>query len=140
MITCYKAKTNGDMKFISSLFCPKNCKYMRMNKQTPAAVKKSISPLRIHYIIKTGSQNIGWFNLRKPFDSTIGMFGMIIDKPFQGQGFGQEAMKLIKQEAKKIGIKKLLLEVESKNFKAINLYVGFGFKATRRFIEMEKKI
>jgi ribosomal protein S18 acetylase RimI-like enzyme len=111
-----------------------------MNKQTPAAVKKSISPLRIHYIIKTGSQNIGWFNLRKPFDSTIGMFGMIIDKPFQGQGFGQEAMKLIKQEAKKIGIKKLLLEVESKNFKAINLYVGFGFKATRRFIEMEKKI
>ena len=54
---------------------------------------------------------------------------MIINRSFQGKGFGKQAMALIKKEAKKLGMKKLRLEVFVKNIPAINLYKKAVFKA-----------
>jgi len=87
-----------------------------------------------------GKDKIGWFNIRKAVDSKEGFFGMIIDKPFWGKGHGKQAMKLIEREAKKLGIKKLRLEVYDTNIRAIRLYRRSGFRQTAKLIEMEKRI
>lgn len=140
MLTYYQAKTGSDFQFIASLFCPPNTKYWRTKTQTPAALKRNSGPNRRHYILMAGQNKIGWFNLHKTFDSQERFFGIIIDKPFWGQGYGQQAMKLIEKEAKKLGIKKLKLDVNEKNIRALRLYRGSGYKRVAKSIEMEKKI
>ena len=140
MFTCHLDKTDSDFEFIASLFCSRNTQYMRTKRKTPKAIKQSISPTRIHYILSLNKKNIGWFNIQKQIDSDEGRFGMMIDKPHQGKGYGKQAMQLIEKEAERLGIKRLELEVFVENTRAIKLYKKAGFKVTGRLMAMEKKI
>jgi len=141
MFTCHLAKTDSDFEFIASLFNPKNNQFMITKKTTARRVRQTSKlPGRNHYILAADNKKIGWFNIRKSVDSKDGMFGMIIDKPHQGKGYGRQAMKLIEKEAKRSGIKRLKLEVFVENTRAIKLYKKAGFKVTGRLMAMEKKI
>ena len=138
----FKAKTNSDFKFIASLYNnPKNNRYLRTRKTNFKEVKKRIAiPNRKMYILVADNKKIGYFNLQIAVDGKEVRFGIIIDKPFQGWGYGKQAMRLIEKEAKKLGAKRLRLEVYKRNARAIRLYRKSGFKKTGELLEMEKKL
>lgn len=142
MLSCYLAKTNSDFKFIASLYNnPKNNRYLRTKKTNFKEIKKRLAlPNRKMYILVTDNKKIGYFNLHIAVSGKKVMFGIIIDKPFQSKGYGRQAMKLIEQEAKKLGVKKISLEVFEKNIRAVRLYKKTGYKRIDRLFMMEKRI
>ncbi|MFA5076759.1 MAG: GNAT family N-acetyltransferase [Patescibacteria group bacterium] len=136
----YQAKTDKDFSYIAALFNPQNNQYMWSKQQTPNQVKQTSGKNRHHYILTLDGKPIGWFNLRWPSDRREALTGMIIDKPYQGKGYGKQAMEFVVAEAKKLRIKKLRLEVFLENKRAINLYQKAGFIITDRLLAMEKKL
>ncbi|MBI4812605.1 GNAT family N-acetyltransferase [Candidatus Falkowbacteria bacterium] len=137
----YKAKTKKDFKFISSLFNPANNKYLIKKKVAPRQVENAHKNPNVHtFIIVNGQRKIGWFSITQHKEKTYGDFGMIINKPFQSKGYGFKIIPFIEKEAKKIGVKKLKIEVFPENYPAINIYEKSGFKKIVTLIRMEKKI
>ena len=116
MLAYHLAKTDSDFKFIASLYNnPKNNRYLRTKKTNLKEVKKRITlPNRKMYILVADNKKIGYFNLQIAVNGKEVRFGIIIDKPFQSKGYGKQAMRLIEQEAKRIGVKKISLEVFEK--------------------------
>lgn len=133
------AKTNKDFNYIAFLFNSKNNRYVWPKTQTAKQVKQNCSETKRYYILLVKGKPVGWFNIRLS-DSKEATIGIIIDHPHQGRGFGKQAMVLIKKEAKKLGMKKLRLEVFVDNKLAVNLYKKAGFKTTAKVLVMEKKI
>ena len=56
-----------------------------------------------------------------------------------GKGTGKIALKKLEEEAKKIGINKLLADISSENLKSINFHKKNGFKECGRFHNVGKK-
>jgi RimJ/RimL family protein N-acetyltransferase len=133
------AKTNVDFAYVASLFNPKNNQYIWPKSQTTKQVKQNCSENKRYYILLVKDKPVGWFNIRLS-DSKEATIGIIIDHPHQDQGFGKQAMALIRREAKKLGMKRLRLEVFLDNKPAINLYKKTGFKITANVVTMERKI
>ncbi len=135
------AKTNEDFKFISSLFNLRNTAYMIRKKTSIKQLEKwSDSPMINIYILTIGNKKIGWFSIKKLDNLKEGEFGMMIDRPYQNKGYGQQTMELIEKEAKKLGIKKMKLQVFENNKPAIKIYKKLKYKETHRLIAMEKKL
>lgn len=135
----HRAKTKQDFTYVASLFNSKNNKYIWPKSQTADQVKRNCSQTRRYYLLLVDEKPVGWFNIRLS-DNKEATIGMIIDRPHQGKGFGKQAMGLIKKEAKKLGMKKLRLEVFVDNKPAINLYKKAGFETTAKVLIMENKI
>ncbi len=135
----HRATTNKDFTYVASLFNPKNNRYIWPKSQTAKQVKQNCSGNKRYYILSIKGKSVGWFNLRLS-DSKEATMGIIIDQPYQGQGFGKQAMVLIRKEAKKLGMERLRVEVFMDNKSAINLYKKAGFKITAKVLVMEKKI
>jgi len=64
----------------------------------------------------------------------------MIDEPFTGKGYGLQSLFLLEEEARKLGVEKLVLEVRTDNTPAISLYKKFGFNLKYTEAVMEKKI
>lgn len=138
---CRLVKTEEDLEFISSLFNPKNNKYMVKKKVTISQLKEwNASPLMNIFILEIGQNRIGWFSIKKAKNSREGDFGMMIDEAYRGKGYGRQAMKLLEDQAKKLDIGKLKLQVFKDNLPAIKVYEKSGYKKTHELILMEKKI
>ncbi|HGY3366770.1 GNAT family N-acetyltransferase [Citrobacter freundii] len=68
-------------------------------------------------------------------------WGYIGEKKYWGQGLGKEIMEKILSEARLLGLKKLYLQVDSNNQRAINLYKREGFEVSSvddQLIKMER--
>ncbi|MDM2876997.1 GNAT family N-acetyltransferase [Citrobacter sp. Cpo040] len=68
-------------------------------------------------------------------------WGYIGEKKYWGQGLGREIMEKIVLEARLLGLKKLYLQVNSNNQRAINLYKKVGFEILSiddQLIKMER--
>ncbi|MCG2689742.1 GNAT family N-acetyltransferase, partial [Candidatus Parcubacteria bacterium] len=106
MITYYKIKDDEDFKFVVSLFKAKNTRYFETKRISEGTLKRlSSSPYRGDYILLLGRKKIGWFNIRMQIQpKSVGVFGIIIDYPYQGKGYGSTAMRIIEKEAKILGI------------------------------------
>jgi ribosomal protein S18 acetylase RimI-like enzyme len=72
--------------------------------------------------------------------SKIGRVVMMIDEPFTKKGYGFQSLILLEEEARKLGIEKLALEVRTDNVPAIALYKKFGFNSKYTEVVMEKEI
>lgn len=57
----------------------------------------------------------------------LGKVGISIAKEFRGEGLGEELMKEIESEAKRLGLRIIHLEVYSDNEVALNLYKKLGY-------------
>ncbi len=65
------------------------------------------------------------------FFSQVWLDRFMIDKNYQGKGYGKESMKLIiKKMQEDYSCKKLYLSVHENNYAAIRLYEKLGFKKT----------
>ena len=135
----HQAKTSQDFTYVASLFNSKNNKYIWPKSQASKQVEQNCSHTRRYYLLFVDKKPVGWFNIRLS-DNKEATIGMIIDHPHQGKGFGKQTMDLINKEAKKLGMKKLRLEVFVDNKRAVNLYKQAGFRETAKVLIMEKKI
>ncbi|MFA6919313.1 MAG: GNAT family N-acetyltransferase, partial [Patescibacteria group bacterium] len=80
-----------------------------------------------HYLILAGDNVIGHISLvsrRGNWYETA----IIIEKKWQGRGFGTEAINVLLKKAKRLGIKKVYLEVRPNNLMAIRAYEKCGLK------------
>lgn len=103
----YQAKTEDDFKFIASLFKIENTEFMLTQKADyKKMMKSSQAGLVSHFVVSLKDKNIAWFNIGRSSDLNKVSFGMIVDKAYQGKGYGQKIMKIIENEAKKLGVKK----------------------------------
>ena len=70
---------------------------------------------------------------------------VVVDKEYYGRGIGTRLMQYCEEYCAKCGMKKILLEVNKNNMKAINLYKKMGFEEIDQYkkinsIYMEKDI
>jgi RimJ/RimL family protein N-acetyltransferase len=81
-----------------------------------------------HFMIVLGNRTIGHISLIRKKDGWYETQIIIGDKKYWGQGYGSEAIKLLLEEAKKMLIAKIYLEVRPDNVRAIRSYEKCGFK------------
>lgn len=137
----YKATTREDYCFIASLFRDGNNEFLIRKEVSCDDVEKEHMDPNIHtFILQEDENKIGWISLVfKPKSKKVS-FGMIIDKPYQGKGFGTQSMLILEQEAKHLGATLIELDVYATNERAIDLYQRTGFQETRQMAHMEKRI
>jgi GNAT superfamily N-acetyltransferase len=63
---------------------------------------------------------------------------LYLKKEFRGLGLGTIAVNILKRNAKKLGAKTLLLEVERRNKGAVHLYRNLHFKDTDRLLMAQR--
>ena len=73
---------------------------------------------------------------RRGWDSRLA--AMAVAKRLRGQGVGRHVMKVVVDEARNRGDRRLVLEVVEQNLPAIKLYEGVGFRKTRRIVGWER--
>jgi len=88
------------------------------------------------YGIKLGDLPIGYIVLMN-IKSKIGRVVIMIDESFTNKGYGPQSLLLLEEEAAKLGVEKLTLEVRTDNAPAISFYkkLGFNLKYTEAVME-----
>lgn len=84
------------------------------------------SNVRIAYIAYYGTEPVGIFNLAYEEELAY-CYGVGISKAYQGKGFGKQLMAFVLNEGLK-HTKKIVLDVDSNNPTAYNLYLKCGFE------------
>lgn len=69
----------------------------------------------------------------------VSIFGFGITPEFRGKGYGYELLHLIVEQLRQSGIRKIVIEVDSNNTHAFNLYRKFGFQIETAFEYYRKK-
>ncbi|VEU83091.1 ribosomal protein S18-alanine N-acetyltransferase [Acholeplasma hippikon] len=88
------------------------------------------NPFSRIFVYEKDDMIIGYISYRV-IDKNADIINFLIDTPYQGLGLGKELFKTITYEMKSEGVESLVLEVRSKNTKAIHLYEQFGAKHIR---------
>lgn len=93
------------------------------------ALSKSVlvSNNRAQYIGYNEKKAIGLINVETNKNQAI-IFGFGILKKYRGKGLAKDMLCILIQELKKHKVKKISLEVDSKNPKALALYISCGFE------------
>ncbi|HGP4136963.1 GNAT family N-acetyltransferase [Enterobacter roggenkampii] len=104
---------------------------------------KSLGERRDYFIRGITYQNkkIGAVGIKNINHEKGEYWGYIGEKNYWGQGLGREIMQKIISEARLLGLKKLYLQVNSNNQRAINLYKREGFvlsSVDEQLIKMER--
>ena len=83
----------------------------------------------IAYIAINNNEVIGKVHLQI-YEGVGGIFGLGVLPEYRGKGYGRTILILAVNMLKEKGAKKIMLQVESKNFNALNLYKSCGFYET----------
>lgn len=76
-------------------------------------------------------------DLQSPVKSGF-IFELYVDEKFRGKGYGKQAMLLIEEKARELGLKSLGLHVFAVNTVARNLYESIGYEVSS--LNMTKKL
>jgi ribosomal protein S18 acetylase RimI-like enzyme len=85
------------------------------------------------FTVYDGEQAVGliWMraNMDRPTKSGF-IFDIRIDEKFRGKGYGKQAMLLIEEKARELGLKSIGLHVFAYNKVAKNLYESIGYEVS----------
>ncbi|MBK9925609.1 MAG: GNAT family N-acetyltransferase [Anaerolineales bacterium] len=93
------------------------------------------------YTINDGDNMVGVIWLRANVDRPTKngfIFSLRIDEKFRGKGYGKQAMLLIEEKARKLGLKSIGLHVFAVNTVARKLYESVGYDVSS--LNMNKKL
>ena len=76
-------------------------------------------------------------DLQSPIKSGF-IFEIYVDEKFRGKGYGKQAMSLIEEKARELGLTSLGLHVFAVNNVARNLYESVGYEVSS--LNMTKKL
>ncbi len=85
----------------------------------------------LSFIAELNNQPVGYVIARREFkeNEIIGhVIAIAVHPDFRGRGIGKRLMETVLQEFKKLGVKKVYLEVRVNNLPALRLYEKLGFK------------
>jgi RimJ/RimL family protein N-acetyltransferase len=80
------------------------------------------------WTVRANSNPIGAFGIKNILAGSGEYWGYIGEKHHWGKGIGRHMLCAAVEEAKRIPLKTLLLRVHYSNFRAINLYIAYGFR------------
>ncbi|MBC7712515.1 MAG: GNAT family N-acetyltransferase [Rhizobacter sp.] len=89
--------------------------------------------------IKASGEWVGtlWFGVRGAADNRKAfIFDIVLNESAKGKGYGKQAMTLLEDEVKKLGLRHIGLHVFGHNTVARNLYTKLGYEITN--LNMEK--
>lgn len=103
----------------------------RSRKQTESLLPQGLQTVNHHlYTLYDGDVAVGMIWLRAELDRPIKsgfIFDVEVKEEFRGKGYGKQAMSLIEEKARELGIKRMGLHVFGYNQVARNLYEGIGY-------------
>jgi ribosomal protein S18 acetylase RimI-like enzyme len=85
------------------------------------------------YTLYDGDEAVGMIWLRAELDRPVKsgfIFDVEIKEEFRGRGYGKQAMLLIEEKARELGIQRMGLHVFAYNDVAKKLYEGIGYKVS----------
>ena len=85
------------------------------------------NPNSVYFMIKQNNEICGFIGALKILD-TADIMNIVIKKIYRGKGLSKILLEYIINYCKENNIKKINLEVSSKNIIAINLYKKYGFE------------
>jgi len=86
---------------------------------------------KIYAIIK-GGEIVGDVSYEIKNKNTVYISGLCVDKKFQGQGIGREAIKILLGLEELKNAKRIELVTHPENKNAIRIYESFGFKKEKQ--------
>lgn len=94
--------------------------------------------LRVWMIVRDASP-IGYLALALGFSIEVGGLDAFLDElyvlpEYRGRGVGQRAVRFVEQECVRLGVRRLCLEVETRNDKARKLYESFDYAEHSRHL------
>ncbi|HVF24423.1 MAG TPA: GNAT family N-acetyltransferase [Anaerolineales bacterium] len=93
------------------------------------------------YTLYDASQAVGMIWIRADLQSPVKngfIFELHVDEKFRGKGYGKQAMLLIEEKARELGLKSLGLHVFAVNNIARNSYESVGYEVSS--LNMAKKL
>ena len=114
----------------------------RSRKQTMELLPQGVKTPNHHiYAVRDGDQRIGVIWMRATLDTVLKtgfIFDITIEESQRGKGYGKQAMLLIEDKAKEMGIHQIGLHVFAKNKVARSLYEKLGYET--RSLNMTKML
>ena len=94
------------------------------------AIKLMLEDKKIHLIARIDGKLVSSFEIRRYTlrQSHVGEIGISIAKEFRDSGIGKQCMRILIGEARKMGLRTLVLTCFAINSRAIGLYESFGFR------------
>jgi ribosomal protein S18 acetylase RimI-like enzyme len=102
-------------------------------------IKAFESQSRQQYLAILDRESIGMGGVSFEQDGAY-IFGFGIIPKYQGKGFGKAMLKLILKDLIEQNVEKILIEVNSENERAFNLYKKYGFEVQTAFEYFRKKL
>lgn len=133
----YQAQSEKDFRIASGFYNPMTNKYMGFKKRSPEEMMEFNKNSNWNCFIFKDKEPIGCFVLRQKNKDEV-MIGLVVDFKYQNKGYGQKMLECIEIEAKKLGVKRIKLNVFKDNTIARRIYQKAGFKEIRKEIVMEK--
>jgi RimJ/RimL family protein N-acetyltransferase len=99
------------------------------------------SPGHRLYTIEVDDEPVGrlWLSTDPKLGPGVGfIYDLFVSEPFRRRGIATQAMRLLEQEALRLGLKSLSLHVFGYNSAARSLYEGLGYETTN--INMSKPL
>ena len=106
----------------------------KSRKQTESLLSQGLQTKdHFLYTLYDGEEAVGMIWLRAELDRPVKsgfIFDVEIKEEFRGKGYGKQAMLLIEEKARELGIRRMGLNVFAYNDVAKNLYEGIGYKVS----------
>jgi ribosomal protein S18 acetylase RimI-like enzyme len=99
---------------------------------------RASSPTEVVLVLETPAGGIGgyaWYRWGE--GSALSCFGICVARAFQGTGAGQQLMVRLQEIARTVGPEVMMLTVQKKNPKAVQLYTKMGFQIVREQIRAD---
>lgn len=80
-----------------------------------------------HYVMEIEGKIVGFYIASHVLDE-VEIFTIAVDKDYQKRKIASQLLTHLINSCKDLGVKKIYLEVSTKNIAAINLYTKFDFK------------
>lgn len=104
----------------------------KSRKETERLMPKGLHTENTYlYTVFDGDQAVGviWFKANPDLPTKSGfIFDIEIREEFRGKGYGKQAMQLIEEKARDLGLKSINLHVFASNRVARNLYESLGYQ------------
>lgn len=83
-----------------------------------------------HFVYDKGGEAVGFYIISIILDE-VEIYTIAVDKAFRGQDIGSFMIERLINDCYRLGVKKIWLEVSTKNIPALKLYEKFGFEKIR---------
>jgi ribosomal protein S18 acetylase RimI-like enzyme len=84
------------------------------------------SPMRRTVIVECSGSRVGTMSLRRNEDDA-GIYGFVVHPSWQGRGIGRDALRRACEQLRADGARRIGLEVDLENDRALGLYTSVGF-------------